>query len=213
MTGKLIKQVWQRYPALYVILLCSGLLIGFADAGERARPFRIGALTPSWGPSPQGVGLRDGLEELGYREHEHFTIGVRFIELVEKAVKTQEEAQVTLAHFRRGEVEGIIKPPSVSLNMPGIILETAVQQGIPTMFDAAGLWVEQGGLAGYGPDFHTSGQQAARLVDKILKGTKPAEMPVEVNPKIEFAINLKVAKALGLTITPQVLYQADRLIR
>ena len=80
------------------------------------------------------------------------------------------------------------------------------------MFDAA-FWAEQGGLASYGPDFYESGRQAARLVDKILKGATPAEIPVEVNPKIELAINLKVAKALGLTIAPEVLYQADRLIR
>ncbi len=50
-------------------------------------------------------------------------------------------------------------------------------------------------------------------MDKILKGADPAEIPVEVNPKIEFAINLKVAKALGLTIAPEVLYRADRIIR
>ena len=50
-------------------------------------------------------------------------------------------------------------------------------------------------------------------VDKILKGTKPAEIPVEVSAKIEFVINLKVAKMLGLTIAPEVLYRADRLVR
>ena len=77
----------------------------------------------------------------------------------------------------------------------------------------AAFWVERGALASYGPDFHESGRQAARLVDKILKGANPAEIPVEVNTKIEFAINLKVAKALGLTIAPEVLYRADRIIR
>jgi putative ABC transport system substrate-binding protein len=80
------------------------------------------------------------------------------------------------------------------------------------MFDAA-FWVERGGLASYGPDFYASGRQAARLVDKIIKGANPAEIPVEVNTKIEFAINLKTAKALGLTIAPEVLYRADRFIR
>jgi putative ABC transport system substrate-binding protein len=76
------------------------------------------------------------------------------------------------------------------------------------------FWAEHGGgLASYGPDTYASGQQAARLVDKILKGTKPTEIPVETNAKIEFVINLKVAKALGLTIAPVILYQADRLIR
>jgi putative ABC transport system substrate-binding protein len=51
------------------------------------------------------------------------------------------------------------------------------------------------------------------LVDKILKGTMPADLPVETNAKIEFVINLKTAKALGLTIDPVMLYQADRLVR
>jgi putative ABC transport system substrate-binding protein len=54
---------------------------------------------------------------------------------------------------------------------------------------------------------------AARLVDKIIKGDNPASIPVEVNPKIEFVINLKTAQALGLTLDPIILYRADRLVR
>lgn len=75
------------------------------------------------------------------------------------------------------------------------------------------FFVEQGGLASYGPNLYETGRQAARLVDKILKGTQPAEIPVEVVSRIEFALNLQVAKALGLTISPVVLFQADRVIR
>jgi len=145
----------------------------------------------------------------GYRE----AAGRLGIVLVEQAVQTPAEAQATLARVRKDEVDGILQPPPIASNIPGFILETARQQGIPTMFDTA-FYVEQsGGLASYGPDLFATGRQAARLVDKILKGTKPAEIPVEVNSKIEFAINLKVAKALGLTIDPVVLYQADRLVR
>jgi putative ABC transport system substrate-binding protein len=134
------------------------------------------------------------------------------IELIEKPVRTEEEAQTTLAQISKDEVDGILEPPQASLNIPGFSLEVASHQAIPTMF-AAPFWVERGGLASYGPDFHETGRQAARLVDKILKGANPAEVPVEVNPKIEFAINLKTAKALGLTIVPEVLYRADRIIR
>jgi putative ABC transport system substrate-binding protein len=134
------------------------------------------------------------------------------IVLVEKAVQTEEEARTTLAQISKGEVDGILTTSHLSLNIPGFILETTSQQAIPTMFDIP-FYVEQGGLASYGPDLHEVGRQAARLVDKILKGAKPAEIPVEVNPKVEFAINLKVAKALGLTIAPEVLYRADRIIR
>ena len=63
---------------LVVLLVSSGLLIGDASAAERARPIRIGALTESWGPTPQIIALRDGLLALGYREPEQFVLGVRF---------------------------------------------------------------------------------------------------------------------------------------
>jgi putative ABC transport system substrate-binding protein len=134
------------------------------------------------------------------------------IALVEKAAQTQGEAQVALARISRDEVDGILGPRQTSLNIPGFVRETATHQAIPTMFDAM-FMVERGGLASYGPDIHETGRQAARLVDKILKGAKPAEVPVEANPKIEFVINLKAAKALGLTIAPEVLYRADRILR
>jgi putative tryptophan/tyrosine transport system substrate-binding protein len=109
-------------------------------------------------------------------------------------------------------VHGIVVPRSLSFNIPGLALEATSRQRIPTMF--FGPWyVEQGGLASYGPDFYKSGRQAARLVDKILKGTNPGEIPVEVNNNIEFVVNLKVATALGIKIIPEVLYRATRVIR
>jgi putative tryptophan/tyrosine transport system substrate-binding protein len=133
--------------------------------------------------------------------------------LVEQTVRSQAEAHATLTQVRKDAVDGILGPPPVAWNIQGFILETAARQGIPTMFETA-FYVEQsGGLASYGPDTYATGRQAARLVDKIFKGTKPAELPVETNSQIEFVINLKTAKALGLTIAPVVLYQADRLVR
>jgi putative ABC transport system substrate-binding protein len=134
------------------------------------------------------------------------------IELIAKPVRTEAEAQTALSQAKRGEADGILAPFSISLNIPGFVLEAAAQQGLPAMFDSA-FYVEHGGLTSYGADFYESGKQAARLVDKILKGAKPADLPVEVNAKIEFTINLNTAKALGLTIAPEVLFQADRLIR
>ncbi len=132
--------------------------------------------------------------------------------LIERAVRTQDEAQRILASIRRSEVNGIVAPRSLSLNIPGFAVEATSRQGIPTMF--FGPWyVEQGGLASYGPNFYESGLMAARLVDKIIKGAKPSEIPVEVNNNIEFVVNLKVAKALGLKLAPEVLYRANRLIR
>ena len=134
------------------------------------------------------------------------------ITLIEKAVATQKEAQATFDDIKKNEVRGIIVPRSLSFNIPGLAVQTMSRHRIPTMF--FGPWyVEQGGLASYGPDFYQSGRQAARLVDKILKGTSPREIPVEVNNNIEFVVNLKVATALGIEIAPDALYRATRVIR
>ncbi len=91
------------------------------------------------------------------------------------------------------------------------VLEATAARRIPTMFH--GSWyVERGGLASYDASEYQLGRQAARLVDKILKGAKPAELPVERPTRFELAINSKTAKALGLTIPPAVLLRADRII-
>lgn len=134
------------------------------------------------------------------------------IMLIEQTVVTQTEAQATFDRIRKNEVHGIVVPRSLSFNIPGLALEAMSQKRIPTMF--FGPWyVDQGGLASYGPDFYKSGRQAARLVDKILKGANPREIPVEVNNNIEFVVNLKVATALGIKIVPEALYRATRVIR
>jgi putative tryptophan/tyrosine transport system substrate-binding protein len=134
------------------------------------------------------------------------------IVLIEKTVLSQKEAQATFDDIRRNEVHGIVVPRSLSFNIPGLAVEATSQKRIPTMF--FGPWyVDEGGLASYGPDFYQSGRQAARLVDKILKGTNPGEIPVEVNNNIEFVVNLKVATALRIKIAPEALYRATRVIR
>jgi putative tryptophan/tyrosine transport system substrate-binding protein len=134
------------------------------------------------------------------------------IMLIEKTIANQTEAQATFDDIKSNEVHGIVVPRSLSFNIPGLAIEVTSRQRIPTMF--FGPWyVEQGGLASYGPDFYQSGRQAARLVDKIVKGSNPREVPVEVNNNIEFVVNLKVATALGIKILPEVLYRATRVIR
>jgi putative ABC transport system substrate-binding protein len=92
------------------------------------------------------------------------------------------------------------------------IVELAASSRIPAMYHLR-QFVEAGGLMCYGADYVEAFQQAARLVDKILKGAKPADLPVEQPWQFVLAINLKTAQALGLTIPPTLLFQATEVIR
>jgi putative ABC transport system substrate-binding protein len=131
--------------------------------------------------------------------------------LVERPVRTEDEARTAISTVRKGEVDGIFAPRLLSLNIPGLILEIAPKRGIPTMFDDT-FYVERTGLASYAANLYGLGRQAARLVDKILKGEKPGDVPIEQPTRFELAINLKAAKALGITIPPSILLRADRVI-
>lgn len=318
-------------------LLLLGIAITLAGPTARSteaqspRLVKIGALTESWGPTPHIVGLRDGLQELGYRENENFVIGVRFtqgslaelpeaarglvrngvdlivatenaataaqlattripivfmgggdpvgsglvksfarpggnitgiadlelelvpkrmevfrdlvpglkrvlfvydaanavalsrlgmhrdaahrlgLRLIERPVRTEDEARSVISTARKIEVDGIFSTRLLSLNIPGLILEIAPKRTMPTMFDDA-FYVERGGLGSYAPSLYGLGRQAARLVDRILKGARPADLPVEQPTKFELVVNLRAAKALGLTIPQSMFLRADRLI-
>jgi putative ABC transport system substrate-binding protein len=92
------------------------------------------------------------------------------------------------------------------------IAEFAAKQRLPSVFGWSD-YVESGGLMSYGPDHNALWRRLAVYVDKILKGAKPAELPVEQPTKFELVINLRTAKQIGLTIPPNVLARADRVIK
>jgi ABC-type uncharacterized transport system substrate-binding protein len=92
------------------------------------------------------------------------------------------------------------------------IVELAVKSRLPVIYPNS-QWVDAGGLMTYGASNTDMERRAATYVDKILKGAKPADLPVEQPTKFEFIINLKAAKQIGLTIPPNVLVRADRVIR
>jgi putative tryptophan/tyrosine transport system substrate-binding protein len=92
------------------------------------------------------------------------------------------------------------------------LIEFATKNKLPAMYNRD-EFVEAGGLVSYAPSFIDLTRRAATYVDKILKGTKPSDIPVEQPMKFEFIINLKAAKQIGLTIPPNVLVRADRVIR
>jgi putative ABC transport system substrate-binding protein len=312
-----------------VILAASPWTTGVV--AQRA-PVRIGAVSESWGPTPALVGLKDGLVELGYREHEDFVIGVRFtrgdfaavptvmrqflqqgvdvlvlgsttalaaatesapktpiifigsmdpvalgavrsyakpggnltgvttedlelspkrlellralvpglrrvlfaydagntastlelqayrqasrvlgIEVVERPVRSQDEAQRTFASLRKGDVQAILAPLAVTLNIPAFVVESASRLRLPTMFNDH-FYVERGGLASYGPSLHESGRQAARLLDKVIRGSRPGDIPIEANNRVEFVVSARVARAINLAIPRDLLPRVDRVL-
>ena len=92
------------------------------------------------------------------------------------------------------------------------MVELAASNHLPVIYTFRGF-VDAGGLLAYGADLGDHYRRAASYVDKILKGTKPAELPVEQPRKFELVLNLKTAQQLGLTITPEVLSRADKVIK
>ena len=92
------------------------------------------------------------------------------------------------------------------------VIEFATKRRLPTIY-ARSSYVKVGGLMSYGADIPDLSRRAATFVDKILKGAKPADLPIEQARKFDFVVNLKTAKQLGITIPPEVLYQATKVIK
>jgi putative ABC transport system substrate-binding protein len=92
------------------------------------------------------------------------------------------------------------------------IANHAIKHRLPSMYESS-LWIEPGGLLSYSTNDQESFRRAATYVDKILKGTKPADLPVEQPTKFELVINLKTAKQIGVTIPQSVLFRADKVIK
>jgi putative ABC transport system substrate-binding protein len=92
-----------------------------------------------------------------------------------------------------------------------VVVELAAKHRLPTVYDRKEA-VDAGGLMAYGPSLTEAYRRAATFVDKVLKGAKPADLPVEQPTKFELVINVKTAKALGLTIPQSVLLRADQVI-
>jgi putative tryptophan/tyrosine transport system substrate-binding protein len=93
----------------------------------------------------------------------------------------------------------------------GMIAEFAVNQRLPTIFSSR-LFVDAGGFMSYGPDAEESFHSVARYVDRVLRGAKPSDLPVEQPTRFELVVNLKIATILGINIPPSVLLRVDRMI-
>jgi len=134
------------------------------------------------------------------------------VELQLVDVRDPRELETAFAAMGRERPPGLLVLPSpLFLTERRRIAELALKVRLPTAF-ARNENVEAGGLISYGPKLTELFRQAAVYVDKILKGANPADLPVEQPTKFELVVNLKTAKALGLTISPSVLGRADRVL-
>ena len=128
-------------------------------------------------------------------------------------VQSPDALDQVFAAMTREHADALVVLPSAQFfSHQRVVAELAMTHRLPTMFGGREA-AEAGGLMSYGPHYDDFYRRAATYVDKILKGAKPADLPVEQPMKFELVINLKTAKALGITIPPMLLFQADEVIQ
>jgi putative ABC transport system substrate-binding protein len=135
------------------------------------------------------------------------------VELHLVGVQDPKEFESTFSALVGKRVEALIVfPDGMFLAQTPVIIALAARSRLPAMYGFR-EYAEAGGLMAYGANFSDMQRRGASFVDKILKGAKPADLPVEQPTKFEFVINLKTAKALSLTIPQSLLQRADELIQ
>ena len=167
--------------------------------------------------------IRQALRELGYVEGQNIAIEYRsaegkvdrFTELAAELVRLKVDIIVAAGGDRL-----ILAAKNATKTIPIVMMGTGadpvdvglVENRLPALYPR-GDWLASGGLMIYGPDEAEPYRRGAVLVDKILRGAKPANLPVEQPTKFDLGINLKTAKQIGLTIPPNVLARADKVIK
>jgi ABC-type uncharacterized transport system substrate-binding protein len=158
-----------------------------------------------------GVLSGEGADSFQYYEPATRALKIEFLSLEVRSPNSDFEGAFQTA--AKGRVSAIIIPAGFrTINHQKWIADLSIKNRIPSMCERSD-YVEAGCLMSYSADEAETYRRAATYVDKILKGAKPADLPVEQPTKFELVINLKTAKAIGLTIPPNVLARADKVIR
>jgi len=135
------------------------------------------------------------------------------IAIVSVQLSEGSDAERAFTEIRRAPAQAVtVLSDPVTVGRRAEITELAARYRVPAIY-ALREWVEDGGLVSYATSLNEQWRRAARYVDKVLKGAKPADLPVEQPSKFELVINLKTAKALGLTIPQSILVRADEVIQ
>ena len=221
-----IKQVTPTVPVVFVGVIDpvgSGLVANLPRPGRNATGFTLFeyAIAAKWlqllkeiAPRVNRVAvLRDPDIAAGIGQFAAVqTVAAMDIELNAIGLEKADEIEQAIAAFTRNSNDGLIVTASgFGANHPGLLVALAAQHKLPTIYPFR-YFVAEGGLISYGPDVVDPFRRAASYVDRILKGEKPAELPVQNPTKYELVINLKTAKALGLTVPDTLLARADEVI-
>ena len=135
------------------------------------------------------------------------------IPIVVREIAAAEELADAFRHYRREQVKALIVQASpLMIQHRSTITDLAARERLPAMYEIRNF-VEAGGFISYGPDLRQNYGRAAAYVDRIFKGAKPSELPVEQPDRLALVINLQAAKALGLALPPSLLARADEVIQ
>jgi putative ABC transport system substrate-binding protein len=144
-----------------------------------------------------------------------FEAAARSLKVVSIVAPVHNDAEIETVITLLGREPGgglVVMPGNFMQVHSASIISLAARNNVPAVY-VSRFWVGDGGLLSYGPDYGDLFRRAASYVDRILRGAKPAELPVQQPTKFEFVINLKTAKALGLTIPETLLATADEVIQ
>ena len=188
LSGKRVEILKETFPKMTrMAYLWNPLAVSYSEAGA-----------PSGNPSYDQV--KKAAETVG-------------VQLLSYKVRTLVEIEKAFADMQKVRPHAllVLQSPVMTLNSKRIV-DLALKQQLPGIYPSS-QFAEEGGLMAYGPLIGDLYRRAATYVDKILKGAKPGDLPVEQPTKFEFIINLKAAKQIGLTISPNILARADRVIK
>ena len=135
------------------------------------------------------------------------------VQLLAFQIREPDEIEGSFEKAKNKRADALIIPASAFLNLYRHRIVRLATQNLLPLIGFAATWAEEGCFLAYGPSTAEFNRRAAVFVDKILKGAKPADLPVEQPTKFELVINVKAAKQIGLTIPPNVLARADRVIK
>ena len=134
------------------------------------------------------------------------------VDVVPISAREEREIESGIAKIARSQNGGLVTTSGAAVSgHRDYIIKLVTQHGLPAVYTHRS-WVDHGGLISYGPDLLATARLAAGYVDRILKGEKPADLPVQAPTRYELVVNLKTAKTLGLAVPPALLARADEVI-